>query len=735
MRRAISFWVLTFISLTTPAVGQEGEITVYRLGYLLKTPNLISWSTNLSESQTGCNPFERELNWSGTQTGSETILAGSGTTHVFLCKKDGEWVPSVDEYLFFESYKETFAGGGERSVDVRRIHPYSLASDGTFTTWRFDFSSTTSKSTTPKQERTTTGGEGRTFVVNLDSGGGSFQSNSFRFSKTIYSEDYCPFEYRSDRTTNKSGSWPGSPENLALSTNLSVVSSPSQSQLDRCNLTCDAVLRESIIFDYVRFCWDLNKNGERDLDEDKNGDGVVDYDDCEETRSRQAIELIFRPGYNLSLRQTAALCGFDHFNWINLAVSDTDEICANQSAPDRPDDCDDLRQQRLDAIHQCAATTCTIDKVYGSGDEPGIFPVPPYIDPPAGGFKYMAVRYTKQWPGADDLAYYCDEYEEFDPGAGIGLYCLDQADQNDRGSPDPNKVDARRELWFYDAPSGGTVLFHTTLAGVRPDKSGENLGKKYKELGRKWRYNGSTGDIEIIKSADKSHPGRNRGSIEVLGTLEDSDFTPDIIDLLASYGVDVPGAEGECPEGTSDLDNDGVPDECDDDIDGDGVPNDEDAFPDDPTESSDNDADGVGDNADTDDDNDGQSDTDEVSCGSDPLVAESMSADWDGDNSPDCVDPDDDNDLVDDVSDHCPSTVIPEAVPVSSSGLGANRWALHSESGAFIQAPPQANSLYAIDTSMTRGCSCEQIIEKADLGEGHTKYGCATGEMLEWINQ
>jgi hypothetical protein len=33
----------------------------------------------------------------------------------------------------------------------------------------------------------------------------------------------------------------------------------------------------------------------------------------------------------------------------------------------------------------------------------------------------------------------------------------------------------------------------------------------------------------------------------------------------------------------------------------------------------------------------------------------------------------------------------------------------------------------------TGGCSCEQIIEMMDLGWGHTKFGCSTGAMLQWI--
>ena len=129
-----------------------------------------------------------------------------------------------------------------------------------------------------------------------------------------------------------------------------------------------------------------------------------------------------------------------------------------------------------------------------------------------------------------------------------------------------------------------------------------------------------------------------------------------------------------------DTDGDGIGDLCDTDDDGDGCLDSSDAFPLDPSECSDNDGDGLGDNADpdddndgildtidnclytpnadqldtdgdgtgnacdSDDDNDGFSDADEITCGTDPLLASSMSLDSDGDTIPNCVDTDDDND-------------------------------------------------------------------------------------------
>jgi hypothetical protein len=35
----------------------------------------------------------------------------------------------------------------------------------------------------------------------------------------------------------------------------------------------------------------------------------------------------------------------------------------------------------------------------------------------------------------------------------------------------------------------------------------------------------------------------------------------------------------------------------------------------------------------------------------------------------------------------------------------------------------------------TAGCSCEQIIDELFLGDGHTKFGCSTGAMENWIGE
>jgi hypothetical protein len=93
-----------------------------------------------------------------------------------------------------------------------------------------------------------------------------------------------------------------------------------------------------------------------------------------------------------------------------------------------------------------------------------------------------------------------------------------------------------------------------------------------------------------------------------------------------------------------------------------------------------------------------------------------------------------DQDGVFDAVDICPDTAIPESVPTNH--LGVNRWALVDEDGMFDTSPPPGGGGgpdFEFAVADTGGCSCEQIIEAWALGWGHTKFGCSTGVMLQWI--
>ena len=74
---------------------------------------------------------------------------------------------------------------------------------------------------------------------------------------------------------------------------------------------------------------------------------------------------------------------------------------------------------------------------------------------------------------------------------------------------------------------------------------------------------------------------------------------------------------------------------------------------------------------DNNDDNDAWTDTDEVSCGTDPMNATDFPTDNDGDLVCDPVDPDDDNDGVDDISDAFPMDPY-ESSDLDNDGIGDN---------------------------------------------------------------
>ncbi len=93
---------------------------------------------------------------------------------------------------------------------------------------------------------------------------------------------------------------------------------------------------------------------------------------------------------------------------------------------------------------------------------------------------------------------------------------------------------------------------------------------------------------------------------------------------------------------------------------------------------------------------------------------------------------DEDQDGVWDGVDQCPGTVIAEGVPTLS--LGTNRFALVDNDMVFDTKLPEGKGpRFSLDIWDTAGCSCEQIIDEQDLGEGHTKYGCSIGAMKRWV--
>ena len=96
------------------------------------------------------------------------------------------------------------------------------------------------------------------------------------------------------------------------------------------------------------------------------------------------------------------------------------------------------------------------------------------------------------------------------------------------------------------------------------------------------------------------------------------------------------------------------------------------------------------------------------------------------------VNVDDDGDGIPNDEDLCPDTTVPESVPTIA--LGKNRWALVDGDGVFdTNAPNGRGPGFMFDLEDTAGCSCEQIIEALEVGQGHVRFGCSSSVMEEWL--
>jgi len=95
-------------------------------------------------------------------------------------------------------------------------------------------------------------------------------------------------------------------------------------------------------------------------------------------------------------------------------------------------------------------------------------------------------------------------------------------------------------------------------------------------------------------------------------------------------------------------------------------------------------------------------------------------------------DNDEDGDSVCGDVDACPETTLPESVPTTS--LGVNRFAETDGDGVFDTTPPSKKAPKHVFTIVeTAGCSCDQIIDELDLGNGIRKFGCSIETMTTWI--
>jgi hypothetical protein len=91
-----------------------------------------------------------------------------------------------------------------------------------------------------------------------------------------------------------------------------------------------------------------------------------------------------------------------------------------------------------------------------------------------------------------------------------------------------------------------------------------------------------------------------------------------------------------------------------------------------------------------------------------------------------------DDDGVPDNLDACAATRIPEGLPTVE--LKPNHFALVNGDGIFDTAPDrQASSMFTIND--TRGCSCEQILDRiGGVAMGQQFFGCSIETMKSWVS-
>jgi hypothetical protein len=207
-----------------------------------------------------------------------------------------------------------------------------------------------------------------------------------------------------------------------------------------------------------------------------------------------------------------------------------------------------------------------------------------------------------------------------------------------------------------------------------------------------------------------------------------------------SDGDGVGNACDNCPDDHNpwqkDSDKDGIGDACDSctDTDCDGVCDCDDNCPNDHNPGQkDADKDGKGDACDscTDVDCDGVCDCDD-NCPNDHNPGQK---DADKDGIGDACDPctDVDRDDVCDCDDFCPGTKMPESVPYQT--LLPNHYALTNGDKKFDTKSPNGQGAQRdYTTEDTGGCSCKQILDRMQGGNGQYEHGCSVGTMGDWVD-
>lgn len=93
-------------------------------------------------------------------------------------------------------------------------------------------------------------------------------------------------------------------------------------------------------------------------------------------------------------------------------------------------------------------------------------------------------------------------------------------------------------------------------------------------------------------------------------------------------------------------------------------------------------------------------------------------------------DVDSDNDGVMDCADICPDTDPSEEAPIKA--LNPNQFYLDFDTKMFVTGQPAPKTLTFTNVD-THGCSCADIVEYCDYGDGHLKKGCSPGIMKTFV--
>ena len=185
------------------------------------------------------------------------------------------------------------------------------------------------------------------------------------------------------------------------------------------------------------------------------------------TPSGATISAAFTPKFGLTTSQAASLCGYSSFNWYQTVNADPYPPTKN-----------------------------------------GVALVPPYMDPPLGGYDYQ------QPAGDDNLPFYWNAAE-------LGIY-------NNGAS-----------LRFSDTPAEPRLTaaqfidFTTTLVGVLPDNSWDTLYA----FSWKTNFNGTVGGVSVRSNTDPIDPNSGTGGIfDVVLDLNPEDIPESVRDLMEANG-------------------------------------------------------------------------------------------------------------------------------------------------------------------------------------------------------